>query len=270
MVARYWSVVTLLALSQFASGQERVVVNIPPSPLPKAKHGKVDDYLAELKKAGLPKQPPLLDFDTLAVGDVGKLPYEIDPARPRPFINSSILQIVDDDEMLVQIERWGWKMSIVGKVAGGAQPVERDTLVVLFRGVSTVDQADGKKFAVGGGFHVSGTYKYATAAGQRTVYVLEPVSLPKIADERPDPREVLEKEAAKEREALAAEAAKVEADERPRLWKDKDGKEIGRGDLLSFKRGFVEIQLESGKKRTLSIAQLSKEDRDWVRSQPAK
>jgi hypothetical protein len=67
-----------------------------------------------------------------------------------------LFQVVDEKQMLVNFD-WGDL-----------------TFLVLVRGMSTANRADETKIQLGGVFEVSGTYKYGTAIGSKTVMVLEP------------------------------------------------------------------------------------------------
>ena len=221
------------------------------------------------------KHPRLRFGNTLAVGQIGLLPYDYDPAKPAHFAEFKILQVVDDDEMLLDVTIYTWKSNLTNvggrDIVGAARPTPSSSMQVWLKGVSTAGQVDGKRIAIGGGFKIAGTKTYEAATGKRTVYLLEPFALPKIAVERAVAREGSEKEIEKKVAAQQAEEAKAaiakanEAVGKGRLWKNKDGNEIGRGDFVQFKRGFVDLLLENGKTKTLSLAQLSKEDRDWVR-----
>ena len=118
----------------------------------------IQDRLSTLKSGGV--VIPDLMVDKLDVDTIGRVKYPsnvVNIADPYQ-IKLEVVQVISDKEMLVKI--FGQLM--------------------WMSGYSTATIVDGKKFNFSGVYYISGTKKYETLTGQRTVLVIQPVSLDNI------------------------------------------------------------------------------------------
>jgi hypothetical protein len=112
------------------------------------------DRLAKLK-GGEIIYPDLL-IDPLAAGAIGMVKYPENYVDPDKYkVCAAAVQVESDSEMLVKL---------------GGQ-------LVWLSGYSTASIVDGKLITITGPHYVPGTKHYQTLAGQKTVFILEPVKL---------------------------------------------------------------------------------------------
>ena len=175
---------------------------------------------------------PLLDADNFkefATGDIGELGQLITsytginrPAGQRREYGFTVNQVVSDNSFLT----WNFNLYV--------------------EGVALADVTDEEQVSLKGlVFAVTGTKRYKTATGLRTVKKL-------LALDTSRADAVLEK---------------VRSLREWRTWADKTGKHSVLAKYLKYSSGKVHLEKRDGKIIQLSITKLSKKDRDWVKEE---
>lgn len=122
-------------------------------------------------------------MDELFVGHVGTIPYDLQPKVPVPFVRTSILSVIDDNQQLVNVQVHSFVRSFSGPQAGkpSVSPEylkHTKTLQVIVRGRDTSRSVDGQLVRFSGSWKVTGTESYSSVGGaKRTVYVIEPTTI---------------------------------------------------------------------------------------------
>lgn len=124
---------------------------------------------------------PVLHCAALKRGHVGYLPYWFEPRNPTPFVETSVLQVLNNRSMLLTVSVYGLNrpIRIVGgkEVAGPEQPRIEETVTLWIDGIDTSNTADGRKVELPGCWQAKETTSYESALGKRTVWKLVPYDI---------------------------------------------------------------------------------------------
>jgi hypothetical protein len=148
---------------------------------------EVDTYYKAEKSKGEKAEHPTLTFSRMRVGHVGYMPYAYKPSEPKPFATSTIDRIVDDSSFVMKVQTY----DIVAELYRGTADTRKDRLgpdkpqagqvyFLLVTGVNTNGRVDGQSMRLPGGWIVLRTRKVQTSEGEKTVFVIEPFSLPSL------------------------------------------------------------------------------------------
>ncbi len=200
-----------------------------------------------------PEIKDCLGWKPLEEGDVGRLPY---PYR--------VIQVVDENNAIVEINYYPWV---------SRADMQQET---VWMKISTKGMADDKKYTTADYFKVAGTKKYDTAAGTtKTITMLETTENPnkaKIAAANAKAAEAKVKAA----EAKTAADAKLKAErerrvkEDTRKWTSASGGNSITATFAGRIGDKIKLKKEDGTAITVSLDQLTEEDRDWVEKRSKK
>jgi hypothetical protein len=217
--------------------------------------------------AGLRPRKPMLIFGAkMKVGQVGIIPEGSFPEEKNAFYKVRIVQVLEQ-RFLAEFVTYRWVTVIVGEGAlarvGGERIEEarRDTLIV--QGIDTTDAVDDKPIALAGDWSVARTESYNTVAGaSRTVFVLEPIDLPKPPEAAPPKAPVVGKDPEERDTEKAAPEPKAPV---VRTWRDASGKFSIEAEFRGVAAGAVRLRTKEGRTITVPLEKLSAGDREWIR-----
>lgn len=148
---------------------------------------EVEKYYESERAKGEKAEHPTLVFSSMKVGHVGYFPYAYKPSKPKPFATTRIDRIVDDNSWVMKVQTYdivqdfhpGTRDSRVDRL-GPERPQPGRVYFLLVTGVSTRGHTDDRAVQLPGGWIVLGTRKVQTSEGEKTVFVIEPFSLPRL------------------------------------------------------------------------------------------
>lgn len=217
-----------------------------------------------------PRKPHLVFGSKMNVGHVGRIPAGSPEGEKTPYYGVTILQVLGETEILVEVAMIEWRQKFSGEGATarflGFAPEPAGSVTVIVRGVDTTGAVDGKRIDLEGDWQVAGTQSYQAVNGaQRTVFVLEPVELPAPPKPAKKPEPVEPAEPAEPEPTVDDAPPEAKPEPLVREWSDATGKFRVEAEFRGLVGGMARLRTRDGRDISVPLEKLSKTDQDWIR-----